>query len=274
MQRYGIGDVLMAKFYLLNITWKCQLACHYCWMRRNITPNKELSGVQERTLEEWIKAIERDKPDMIGLGGGEPLSVSWVLDLIRAFPDVNFAINTNGLSDKIDELVKERISNVIHINYSYHPDAAKRYGWYDALYKQNFVALARAGYPVTGSVVITDNYRDDTAGIMKWAEDVGAHITEIPICTTRPEINDLTDEGLICDAGVTHLFSDPSGNVWACQTALNSPFWRETCLGNWIDGKIDISRKPVPCFMWCVEKNVNSGAHESGDFFHVNARLA
>jgi len=263
------------KFYLLNITWKCQLACRYCWMRRNITPNKELASVPERTLDEWIAAIERDKPDLIGLGGGEPLSVSWVLDLIRAFPDVQFAINTNGLNaDKIDELVNNRIGNVVHINYSYHPDAAKRFDWYDNLYKQNVVALAKAGYPVTGSVVITDGYREDTAGIMEWAKSIGFHMTEIPICTTRPEINELTNEGLLCDGGATHLFSDPAGNVWACQTALNSPFWKDTCLGNWVDGAIDLGKKPVPCYLWCVEKNVNSSTHESGDFFHVNARRA
>jgi|GEM_PF-6193994 hypothetical protein len=263
----------MAKFYLLNITWKCQLNCHYCWMRKNITPNKELRDVPERTLDEWIAAIKRDKPDLIGLGGGEPLSVSWVLDLIRAFPDVKFAINTNGLnSDKMDELKRERIPNVVHINYSYHPDAAKRYAWYNDLYKQNMIALAQAGYPVTGSVVIADGYKEGTREIMDWACAVGAHITEIPICTTRPEIKELTHEGLVCDAGITHLFSDPSGQVWACQTCLNSPFWKSTCLGNWVDGTVDLDNKPEPCYLWCVERNVNSGTHESGDFFHVNAR--
>lgn len=261
------------KFYLLNITWKCQLNCHYCWMRQNITPNKELRDVPERTLDEWVEAIKRDKPDLIGLGGGEPLSVSWVLDLIRAFPEVKFAINTNGLNtDKIEELVKSRIPNVIHINYSYHPDAAKRYKWYDNLYKQNMIALMNAGYPVTGSVVIADSYSEQTKAMIAWVRDLGLHMTEIPICTTLPEIQTLTDEPLICDAGITHLFSDPAGQVWACQTAMNSPYWQSMCLGNWVDGEIDLSKKPVPCYLWCVERNVNSEAHESGDFFHVNAR--
>lgn len=263
----------MGKFYLLNITWKCQLNCHYCWMRKHITPNRELRNVPERMLDEWVAAIKRDTPDLIGLGGGEPLSVSWVLDLIRAFPNVKFAINTNGLNaDKIEELCARLLPNVIHINLSYHPDAAKRYDWYDALYKQNVINLARAGYPVTGSVVITDGYREDTAGIMEWAKTIGLHMTEIPICTTRPEIAELTNEGLVCDGGITHLFSDPSGQVWPCQTALNSPFWKSTCLGNWADGNVNLDNKPVPCYLWCVEKNVNSAAHESGDFFHVNAR--
>ena len=263
------------KFYLLNITWKCQLACKYCWMRHNITPNKELNNVPERTLEEWSAAIARDKPDLIGLGGGEPLSVKWVLDLIRAFPDVRFAINTNGLnSDKIDELVRGRIPNVVHINYSYHPDAAKRFSWYDGLYKHNAVALGQAGYPVTGSIVIDDEQSEQTKAMLKWSREVGYHMTEIPICTTRPEIQTLTDTPFVCDAGITHLFSDPAGQVWACQTCLNSPYWKETCLGNWVDGDIDMSKKPVPCYLWCVEYHVNSQDHESGDFFHVNARPA
>ena len=263
----------MTKFYLLNITWKCQLACHYCWMHRHITPNAELRDVPERTLEEWIAAIKRDTPDLIGLGGGEPLSVSWVLDLIRAFPDVKFAINTNGLNaDKMDELASARIPNVIHVNYSYHPDAAKRYEWYDSYYKQNIMALARVDYPVSGSVVIADSYSEQTKSMIAWVRDLGLHMTEIPICTTRPEIETLTDQPLVCDGGITHLFSDPAGNVWPCQTTLNSPFWKSTCLGNWVDGEVDLSNKPVPCYLWCVERNVNSEAHESGDFFHVNAR--
>jgi len=193
--------------------------------------------------------------------------------LIRAFPDVRFAINTNGLnSDKIDELVRGRIPNVVHINYSYHPDAAKRFSWYDGLYKHNAVALGQAGYPVTGSIVIDDEQSEQTKAMLKWSREVGYHMTEIPICTTRPEIQTLTDTPFVCDAGETHLFSDPAGQVWACQTCLNSPYWKETCLGNWVDGDIDMSKKPVPCYLWCVEYHVNSQDHESGDFFHVNAR--
>jgi MoaA/NifB/PqqE/SkfB family radical SAM enzyme len=76
------------KHYLINITNLCQLKCSYCWVRRKVNKVSELDNAVTRPYEDWVKAIRRDPPEVLDVGGGEPLSVDWCIDLIKEFPNI------------------------------------------------------------------------------------------------------------------------------------------------------------------------------------------
>jgi hypothetical protein len=66
-------------------------------------------------------------------------------------------------------------------------------------------------------------------------------------------LGQVLEQGLCCKGGVNHLTVAPDGTAWPCLTALRSPFWEALALGNWLDDTIDLSKKPQPCYLNCVD---------------------
>ena len=263
------------KHYLLNITWRCQLTCSYCWVRRSINTNPELTKAETRPAIDWARAIERDKPDILTMGGGEPLSVPWAIDLIRAFPNIKWSLSTNGIMvNKIMELAAQKLGQIININLSYHPESAQKYDWYFDQWRREIITLANAGYNVSSNVEKTGDNVKNSKQAIEWMKLQGLPMLISPICGGRPELAQPQPKPLLCEAGTNHLVIAPDGGAWPCQTAINSYAWRETYLGNWLDGELDMSKKPVPCHLWCVELYSQYKEHQAGDFFGINAREA
>ena len=263
------------KHYLINTTWKCQLHCGYCWVRRHINKVPELTGVCDRPFEDWVRATRRDPPDIMDIGGGEPLSVPWTLDYIATFPDIRFGLSTNGLnSDQVEELAKRKLRNIVNINLSYHPEAAHQYPWYDNLWKREVLMLTNAGYSVGPNLEITPYNMEHGQWAIDWLRSMGLHMVVSPICTGTPELYKPQSQALICEGGINFITVAPDGRAWPCQTALNSYAWDETSIGNWLDGPLGLSHKPVPCYLYCVDYFIQAPKHESGDFWFINARPA
>jgi organic radical activating enzyme len=263
------------RHYLINTTWKCQLACSYCWVRRHVNKQPGLDAMAERPYEDWLAALRRDPPDVCDIGGGEPLALPWTLELVRALPGIEFGINTNGLNvDRIDELAACRLANVVNVNLSYHPEAARHYGWYNSVWKRNVLALQEAGYQLSPNLMRTTPRNQETAQwAIEWLKAHGLHMVVSPCCGGREESKHLQDwPGLTCEAGVNHITVGPDGTAWPCLSALWSAWWAETSLGNWLDGPLDLSRKRQPCRLYCAEYRMQYQEHESGDFWHTNVR--
>lgn len=263
------------KNYLLNITWKCQLSCSYCWVRKSINTNPVLDGVTQRPFEDWKNAIERDPADYITLAGGEPLSVPWAIDLMRAFPGIKWCLSTNGIvRKKINELAAQRLPQIFNINLSYHPETAAKYDWYTNQWKAEMLMLAAAGYNVSSNVENINDNVEKSGEAIEWAKAHGLPMLISPICGGRDELSRPQGIGLVCEGGINHLVIDPAGNAWTCQSSINSYAWDKTCLGNWLDGPLDIKHKPNPCYLYCVEYFVQYKEHQAGDFFFLNVREA
>jgi hypothetical protein len=263
------------KHYLMNPTWKCQLPCSYCWVRRHIN-RLPLTHAVERPLADWIAAIRRDPPETMDIGGGEPLTLPWTLDLIASFPGIKWGLSTNGLNtDRIQELADRHLRQIVNINLSYHPEAARMYDWYDALWKRHVLLLAAAGYPVGPNLEITPYNMEHGQWAIDWLRAQGLHMVVSPLCGGRDELKAPSPgPALVCDAGKNFITIAPDGQAWPCLSALNSYAWAETSIGNWLDDTIDLSHKPNPCRLFCVEFNVQYALHESGDFWGINARPA
>jgi organic radical activating enzyme len=261
------------KHYLLNITWKCQLQCSYCWVRKSINTNPVLDAQTTRPLEDWINAVERDQPEMLTIGGGEPLTVPWVFDLIRSFPYIKWNLSTNGLVvSKINDLASTKFVQINNINLSYHPEAADKYPWYFSQWKREILKLAESGYNISSNIEnINDNVEKSQAAI-EFMQSENLPMLISPICGGREELSRPQDIPLICEGGVNHLVIAPNGDAWPCQTAINSYAWKETCLGNWLDGTLDLSHKPIPCNLYCVDWFHQYKEHQAGDFFGLKVR--
>jgi hypothetical protein len=259
--------------YLMNPTWRCQLHCSYCWVRKHINRIPALTNVEERPMEDWVNAIWHDPPEIMDIGGGEPLSLPWTLDLIALFPRIRWGLSTNGINtDRIEELAERKLRQIINVNLSYHPEAARTVPGYDDLWKREVLLLAKAGYSVGPNLEITPFNMANGKWAIDWLEAEGLHMVVSPLCGGRPELAHPQEQALVCEAGRNFKTFAPDGRAWPCLSALNSYAWDETSIGNWIDGKIDLSRKPNPCHLYCVEFNVQYQEHESGDFWGINAR--
>jgi hypothetical protein len=261
------------KHYLINTTWRCQLSCSYCWVRRHVNHTPGLNDVIERPYKDWVNAIQRDLPDIMDIGGGEPLSLPWTLDLICAFPEIKWGLSTNGLNaDRIIELADYRLPQIININLSYHPEAARQYTWYDNQWKRQILMLLDAGYCLSPNLEDVNKNVERSQWAIDWLNELDLHMVISPLCGGRKELAFPQEQALTCEAGINFLTVGPDGTAWPCLSALNSYAWKETSIGNWLDGTIDLSRKPNPCHLYCVEYNVQYAQHESGDFWGIHAR--
>ena len=261
------------KHYLINPTWQCHNTglCSYCWVTQTVRTRTEMIGAEVRSLYDWAQAINRDKPDVVDIAGGEPLLIGWIPGLLQMCPDTQFGLSTNGLASRaLAQLCRAKPTNLLAINVSYHPDAAVRNNRYDKRWAEAIdTVLAFGGRPHVNIV--------DAPGNVEAAKDTIAWLAlkgikyEISPYEEMGDLGTKLEQGLCCEGGVNHLNVAPDGQAWPCLTTMRSPFWAETCLGNWIDGEIDLSRKEQPCHLACVDYYTLQHEHEAGDMWNIQA---
>ena len=262
------------KHYLINPTWRCHNAgiCSYCWVTQTVRQRPEMLQAQPRSLNDWVMAIQRDRPEVVDIAGGEPLLIGWIPGLLRACPDTLFGLSTNGLAKKmLTQLCRAKPPNLISLNISYHPDAAKQDRTYDTRWRESVLAvLATDGRPHVNIVDAPGN-KEAAQGAIDWLE-ANSVKHEVSPYEEMEGLGELNAQGLCCEGGINHLTIAPDGRAWPCLTTLRSPFWRETCLGNWFDGALDLSHKTQPCYLACHDYYVLAQGHEAGDMWNVQAR--
>lgn len=260
------------KHYLINLTWRCQNSCSYCWVRQSVRQRPELTAAPERPLADWVAALRRDPPDLVDIAGGEPLLVPWLMDLFVAAPNVRFGLSSNGLAhDRLMGLLERRPANLIALNISYHPETAASVPRYTTLWRRTVYAAHVLAPGVHCNVVAAPGIVDRAGDTIKWLQQHGIHHEVSPY----EEVAGLGVEqpvGLCCRGGIDHLTIAPDGSAWPCLTTLRSPYWRERCLGNWIDNTLDLSRRIQPCHLDCVDYFVLPKEHAAGDMWGIRAR--
>ena len=255
------------KHHLANLTWRCQNHCSYCWLNNSVRTRPEMMDAPERGLDDWVNAIRRDAVDIVEIAGGEPLLVPWLLELIQACSETRFGLSTNGRDlPALERLVRARPRNVIAVNLSCHPETPGGQRQYRAAVN----LMVQGGVRPHSNIV---NAPGIEAGA-QWAKDLLDSLGipyEVSPYERVEELGTLTEFGLRCRGGIDHLNIAPDGSAWPCLTTMRSPYWRETCLGNWLDGEIDLSHKPQPCYLACVDYYVLPHEHSAGDMWGVCA---
>ena len=260
------------KHYLIQPTWTCQNACSYCWVRTTVLTRPAMARPTERPLEDWVAAIERDKPDLVDIAGGEPLLLPWLPDLVDACPETRFGLSTNGLAEQgIERLCERRRPNLIAVNVSYHPEAEDRWRGYRARWQRSVGLLKAAGYALGPNIVDHAANVERARPVLRWLEGLGIRYAVSPY-EESANLGHLEQQGLCCQGGVNHLNIAPDGSAWPCLTAMRSPLWEQYRLGNWLDGDLDLSRKAQPCHLWCHDYYVLAKSHPNGDMWGVQAR--
>jgi len=255
------------KHFLANLTWRCQNSCSYCWLTPSVRTRPEMMTAEERGLDDWVNAIRRDSVDLVEIAGGEPLLVDWMLEMILACPDTRFALSTNGRAlPALERVVRAHPRNLIAINLSCHPETPGG--------QRQFTAAARlmamAGARFHTNIV-------DAPGIPEQAAWARALLDELNMpyeISPYERVEDLGTKrniGLRCRGGIDHLTIAPNGDAWPCLTTIRSPYWRETCLGNWLDGPVTLENKPEPCYLACVDYYVLPLQHSAGDMWGIRA---
>lgn len=186
---------------VVNPTWRCQLACPYCWLPHT----RIVRGVAEHTWQQWIIALGAALPprSIIDISGGEPLLFDGLPELLLAIGsrEMAWAITTNALhTSAVERLIKLHPLHCAAINVSDHV-------WNERA-RENIDRLRAAGYPVNVNRVSHPKAGHHEPG--------GA---ELPYQDWEAGTA-LDGIARHCDAGLNHWVADPAGNVWRCQVSM------------------------------------------------------
>lgn len=184
------------KHVVVNLSWKCQLHCPYCWLP-HVKINRK---APERTWTEWGAALlDACSPgDVIDFSGGDPLlydGIELLLYYLGA-SGIRWAITTNALATEyIERLMKCHLMGCICINVSDHTGNEAARANIDRLRTKFPVHTHRVDHPSAG-------HHEQGAKIIpyqKWAE------------------GQATDGKLrYCNAGIRHWVTDTEGNLYRC----------------------------------------------------------
>lgn len=96
---------------IVSVTNRCNLACKGCYAQAHNTPKgEELSTDQ---LADALRQAEELGVSVVLLAGGEPLTRPEILDITEQFPNIIFAMFTNGLL--IDDMLASRLKKQRHV---------------------------------------------------------------------------------------------------------------------------------------------------------------
>lgn len=257
------------KHYLINITWRCQNNCPYCWLNDTVRQRTGMMAAPERSPREWIAAIRREWVDTVDIAGGEPLLYEGLLDILDALPRISFGISTNGQAlEAIDKLCAKRRENVICVNLSLHPQSELQD---ERTFKYAATMLHNARYPLICNLLDWGDNIQRAAPMAAWLREHDVPVVVSPF----EDVTNLGTEratGLRCKGGTSHLTLAADGAAWPCLTALRSPYWREWALGNWVDDTIDLGKRVQPCYLDCTDYYVLKDRHAAGDMWGVEPR--
>lgn len=215
--------------YLVNLSWRCQLACPYC-----LLPHIKINrGAVEHPWHEWAEVFLRHVPrgSVIDFAGGEPLLFYGLPHLLHYLANhhINWAITTNAMSDEgVDALLKVHPHGCILINVSDHPgnqDADKNIRRLQCNYP---VIFNRVDHPLAGkrnvnisSIIPYQRYREGT---------------------------ELDGVRRLCRSGINHWVADPGGDVFQCNVAMATG---RKPMGNLFTGEIDYPPGEYLCDWGC-----------------------
>jgi hypothetical protein len=261
------------KHFLCNVTFRCQNAgvCRYCWVEGSV--RKRGDTFAERPPEDWIRAIQRERPDTVDLAGGEPTLYEGLGEIIRACPRVSFGLSTNALDEgAIAALAEARLPNLVSINCSFHPDRLEADGFYGGLWLRNVKRLREAGYRVHVNVVDYEGQGVLAPLVADMVNRYGVQVVVSPYEDVARVVE--TDVPLVCLGGINHLNVAPDGTAWPCLSTMRSENAWALELGNWLDGTLDLGRRIQPCYLYCADYYILPRLHLGGDVWNVQARPA
>ena len=269
---------------LLWITFRCNYRCSYC----NIVTNfnfGDLSGKEsEKTVDQWLGALEKLPPTMFFIAGGEPFLYKELPELINGLPKKHSIIGivSNGTA-KIEEY--RRIKKRIGINISFHREFIKEEAFVSKIgqlkdifnlsvnivaTRENLPLIARLQYTFQKEEVSLHVDRLVKSGFQYTEEE--NKMLEAVISKERKKQFDQLDEkdyGVkICGAGKNYINIFPDGQAYTCAGGMeyrHSPLAKSILesqptpqfdvnkffMGNIFDQQFKLRDTPISCSLPC-----------------------
>lgn len=173
----------MFKTVMLELTYRCNLACSFCYLRQGGRLN---GGGKELSISQVKKIVSRFKPGTdFYLSGGEPLLRSDIAEIAAYIKKSGsrFGLNTNGtllrgeLLKKIAALKPEYVIFSLHGPEALHDRLAGKKGAWRALVR-NMAVFSRLAGPRTEVIVncvICGENAGSLAAVYRIAARAGAH---------------------------------------------------------------------------------------------------
>jgi len=262
----------MLKSAIWWTTMACNFKCKYCW-EVQAQERGEFKPVPFRPAQDWLKAWNRLRPQLLDITGGEPFLMPDLLDVLTGLdPAIRVAITSN-LSHPLLEFVK-RVSpeHVINVTASFHPmeNGTRTHPMNPEIFVGRCLFLQNHGFNLTVNVVA---WPEQMYLIPAWAEMFRSHglrfhvdpyssiayypceYSEAERRFLEPWIWENRRAGLkgrkpdvpvtvMCSGGVDHINVQPDGSAWRCilerQLGLNP-------LGNVFDPGFELLQSPLSC---------------------------
>jgi len=184
----------------IEITKRCNARCAFCACWQADTPGAE--------LDDYGPLVEKFKPVLVSVSGGEPLMRKDCVDLIRGMrPHCHYmALITNGalLNGESARGLAEAGVDQICISLDYlgtrHDDARRVNGLYDHL-AETIPALTRAGFRIALNTIIMESNLSEILPIAYRAKEWGAMVSYSAYCTLKRSAQD----GMVAQRRYTQL---------------------------------------------------------------------
>ena len=256
----------------VNITWKCQNCCPYCWHRLTEKGLQVADGYlpiePDKTEDEWISALNKLQPACFDFVGGEP----FLKDMAQLCSSLDkkhrYAITSNLKSDMVENFSDNvKPDNCVVITGSYHPHS----DFSEKEMLNKLLLLRQAGFPICVNIV-------DHPSI-KSKEEIKAFFDEYSIKANISPYEDCHDlyikrkkQVLFCDGGLCNYVINNNGDAYRCLTWFRfvagypeksivnkiryNFLFRKGYLGNVFDGSFKKYKKRKRCAIFCEWKNV------------------
>jgi MoaA/NifB/PqqE/SkfB family radical SAM enzyme len=269
---------------LVWITFRCNYRCSYC----NIVTNFDFATVSDRksekSVEDWIKAVEALPPTLFYFAGGEPFLYPGFPELLNGLPSKHSLIGvvSNGTA-KMD--VYRRVKKRIALNVSFHREFIEE----EAFVKK--VEQLKELFNISVNIVATrenlsvlrhldksfknkeitlhvDRLLDDT--VIYTPEEVAFLDSFLSI--ERRQQDDQLDyndyQPKVCGAGKNYINIMPNGEVYTCAGGMeymHSPLVKNILdqqpeepfdltqfkMGNIFDPGFSLNKRPIVCPLPC-----------------------
>jgi len=269
---------------LLWITFRCNYRCSYC----NIVTNYnfgDLAGKEsEKTVEQWLEALERLPPTMFFIAGGEPFLYKELPDLINRLPKKHSIIGivSNGTA-KIEEY--RRIKKRIGVNISFHREFVKEEAFKDKVnqLKDIFnlsvnIVATRENLPLIAQLQSKFQQKEISLHVdrlvvagFQYTEDENKMLDAVISKERKKQFDQLDEKDYgvkICGAGKNYINIFPDGQTYTCAGGMeykhshlvksileNQPEPKfdvdKFSIGNIFDPDFKLRANPISCNLPC-----------------------
>ena len=268
------------------VTWKCNMACNYCWQESASDLYRTLGNKTLKTARDWADAINKLNPAHLYLTGGEPTLYKELPDLIEMLND-DITIDMTSNFGKTFDLKKWKNIDASKWNvifFSLHPtqwenpnDFFDKLEKFFEIFDARKVGIEMVLHPdntklVDPSKIIEfskkhkladphlDEFVDSNIKNINFSKDITSLTDDLyPNYSTdykfAEKTNDKSRQPIFCPAGWKKINVDFEGNIFTCMSAIDrsklfhqSAMPHYTPIANIFDKDFELKKEPVICW--------------------------